>query len=458
MNNSQKLQLKMYGYEDIDKIPQLQKLTVQQRVDMKAVATVLPFRVNNYVISELIDWDNVPEDPIFQLTFPQGEMLEPADLQKMRNILALNDVQAARAAASEIQLRLNPHPAGQLQLNRPKLEGGMLEGIQHKYRETVLFFPAPGQTCFAYCTYCFRWPQFIGIDELKLASQEVTGLINYLSKHSEVENVLITGGDPLIMRAQLLRKYIEPLLQLDHITSIRIGTKTPAYWPYRFLTDTDSDELLQLFAEVKQAGKHLALMSHYSHPRFLQTNASLRAIEKIQATGAIIRCQSPLVKHINDKAEIWSEMWKTEVRLGMVPYYMFVERDTGAKRYFEVPLWRCLEIFQAAYSTLSGLGRTVRGPSMSCTPGKVLIDGITEINGEKMFVLKFLQARDPAWTKQIFFAKYDETACWFDQLKPAFDSEFFFQSQLQSMIENNSTQAWLDASTPDQIKREPVHA
>ncbi len=61
---------------------------------------------------------------------------------------------------------------------------------------------------------------------------------------------------------------------------------------------------------------------------------------------------------------------------------------------------------------MSGLARTVRGPSMSATPGKVLVDGVAEVNGEKVFVLKFLQAREPVWVNRVFFARYDETATW----------------------------------------------
>ncbi|NIP15323.1 MAG: lysine 2,3-aminomutase, partial [Pseudomonadales bacterium] len=70
--------------------------------------------------------------------------------------------------------------------------------MQHKYRETVLFFPAAGQTCHAYCTYCFRWAQFVGIDELKFASRQADSLVAYLERHPEVTSVLITGGDPLV--------------------------------------------------------------------------------------------------------------------------------------------------------------------------------------------------------------------------------------------------------------------
>jgi len=115
----------------------------------------------------------------------------------------------------------------------------------------------------------------------------------------------------------------------------------------------------------------------------------------VRATGAVIRAQGPLIAHINDDPAVWAKLWKMEVKLGLVPYYMFVERDTGARNYFEVPLARAWEIYQQAIQQVSGLARTARGPSMSASPGKVEIQGVTEIAGEKVFVLRFIQGRNP---------------------------------------------------------------
>ncbi len=132
-------------------------------------------------------------------------------------------------------------------MNVPMLDSEPLPGMQHKYRETVLFFPAAGQTCHAYCTYCFRWAQFVGIDELKFAARQADKLYDYVRAHKEVRSVLFTGGDPLVMKTKVLRRYVEPLLdpELAHVESIRIGSKALAYWPYKFVTDDDADELMR---------------------------------------------------------------------------------------------------------------------------------------------------------------------------------------------------------------------
>jgi KamA family protein len=374
-------------------------------------------------------------------------MLSDADLGRMRDLVVRNVPKAElEAAAHQIQLGLNPHPAGQMELNVPRLDDGTpLQGTQHKYRETTLFFPGSGQTCHTYCTYCFRWAQFVGLDELKFANNQASTLADYLRGHKEVNSVLFTGGDPMVMKTSVLRRYVEPLLapDLNHVNSIRIGTKAPAYWPYRFTTDSDADDLLRLFDEVRASGRHLAVMAHYSHPRELETAAAQEAIRRITSTGAVVRCQAPLIKHVNDNADAWKRLWRRQVLLGAVPYYMFVERDTGPKGYFEVPLARAFDIFSDAYRSVSGLARTVRGPSMSATPGKVLVDGITEVRGEKVFVLKMLQGRDPNWVNQIFFAKFDPAATWLDQLEPAFGAtSFFFDKTIEEMKEAHVQPAW----------------
>jgi KamA family protein len=358
-------------------------------------------------------------------------------------------------AARRIQWRLNPHPAGQIELNVPHWKGEPLPGMQHKYRETVLFFPRQGQTCHSYCTYCFRWPQFVGIDSLQFASRDAEKLVGYLGENTEVSDVLFTGGDPLVMKASVLRRYIEPLLakELSHITSIRIGTKAVGYWPYRFLTDKDADELLRLFEKVHKSGRQLALMAHYCHPRELETKPARTALRRIISTGAVVRCQAPLVRHVNDDPRVWAELWRTEVKLGAVPYYMFVERDTGAKSYFEVPLAEAHDIFRRAYNRVSGLARTVRGPSMSATPGKVVILGIAEVAGEKVFVLQLEQGRDPAWVRKPFFAKFNPRATWLSDLEPAFgQKEFFYQPLLRKFRRLRRQSAWSEPV----LSREPI--
>jgi KamA family protein len=342
--------------------------------------------------------------------------------------------------ANKIRLELNPHPAGQIEHNIPQLnDGTKLYGMQHKYKETVLFFPSQGQTCHAYCSFCFRWPQFVGMDELKFAMKETELLVQYLKEHPEIRDVLFTGGDPMIMKTKILSRYIDSLLDADlpNLKTIRIGTKALAYWPYKFLSDDDAEDTLNLFERVTRKGLHLAFMAHFNHPVELSTDAVKNAIYKIRKTGAQIRTQSPVLAHINDDPALWAEMWTRQVQLGCVPYYMFIVRDTGAQHYFGVPLVRAQEIFRDAYQQVSGLCRTVRGPSMSATPGKIQVLGVADLGDKSAIVMRFLQGRNPKWVQRPFLAKFDEEAIWIDDLKPFAGKQFFFEEELNEILQKD---------------------
>ena len=428
--------IKSYTLGNFRTIPQIEQISEETQFEMEVIGNVLPFKTNNYVVEQLIDWDNVPNDPMYVLTFPQKGMLIPEHYDKMASTLRSGaDKKEIARVANDIRLQLNPHPAGQMELNVPQLKDGTkLYGMQHKYDETCLFFPSQSQTCHAYCTFCFRWPQFVGMDEMKFAMREGEQLVQYLKEHPEISDVLFTGGDPMIMKASMFSVYTDALLdaKLPNLKTIRIGTKAVSYWPYKFLTDSDADETLKNFEKIVKSGTHLAIMAHFNHLAELSTDPIKEAIKRIRNTGAQIRTQSPLLAHINDDANMWAEMWQKQVSLGCIPYYMFVVRDTGAQQYFGVPLVKAEKIFRTAFRKVSGLARTVRGPSMSATPGKVHVLGVSEINGQKVMALQLLQGRESEWVGVTFFAKYDENAIWLDDLEPAFSEKFFFEDELKS--------------------------
>ena len=432
------MKYQVYARHNLEKLPYFGRLSQEQVQSIRIVSEVLPFKTNNYVVNELIDWDNYQEDPMYILNFPQKDMLKTKQFRTLSDMVAKNTGKADLAKyIEEIRLNLNPHPAGQLEHNVPTLKGTALTGIQHKYRETMLFFPTQGQTCHAYCTFCFRWPQFTGLSELKFAMKQTNLVISYLKENPSITDILFTGGDPMVMKTAVLEKYIKAILDADlpNLKNIRIGTKSLSFWPYRYLTDPDAAELLDLFRQINDRGFHLALMAHVNLPVELETDAVKEAVARIRETGTQIRTQSPLLRHINDDPDIWARMWETQVNLGIVPYYMFVARDTGAQTYFGVSLDRAHLIFTGAYQQVSGISRTVRGPSMSAGPGKVRIVGVTEVSGEKVFVLEFLQGRNPEWVGKPFFASYDAEALWLDDLVPALgDKEFFYEREYNKLL------------------------
>jgi KamA family protein len=414
---------KAISLQALDKVADAHPELKPHLYDVKLAGMVFPFKASPYYVDELIDWkaDNVRDDPFYKLVFPTLDMLIPKHREMLETAYEEGNPSKLIQVVALIREDLNPHPAGQQTLNSPKEEA--LTGVQHKYSETVLVFPAAAQTCHAYCTYCFRWAQFIGDDELRFAQKEAGSLFDYLAEHEEVSDILMTGGDPMIMKTKSLAQYLEPLCDpnfLPHVKNLRIGTRSLSFWPQRFTTDADADELIDLLRRAREeGGRHIAIMAHIGHARELGTKKVEDAINRIQKEAfATIRSQSPIMKGINDDAEVWAEKWRKEVNMGIIPYYMFMARDTGAQQYFEVPLVKAQKLYSDAIRNCSGLIRTARGPSMSCTPGKVEVTGVEEIMGHKAFVLRFLQCRDENWIGRPFFAKYSETAIWFDDLEP----------------------------------------
>jgi len=414
---------KAISLQSLDKVVENHPELEPHLEDIRLSGLIFPFKASPYYVDELVDWkaENLRDDPFYRLIFPTMDMLIPEHQEKLRAARAAGDPAALIQTVADIRAELNPHPAGQKELNAPKNDE--LTGVQHKYSETVLVFPAAAQTCHAYCTYCFRWAQFIGDDELRFAQKEADSLFDYLAEHQEVSDILMTGGDPMVMKTRSLAQYLEPLTDpnfLPHVRNIRIGTRSLSFWPQRFTTDVDADEVIELMRRVREeGGRHLAIMAHLGHDRELSTDKFKEAVNRIQKEAfATIRSQSPVMRGINDDPDVWARKWRKEVSMGIIPYYIFVARDTGAQQFFDVPLVRAQRLYSDALRNCSGLIRTARGPSMSCTPGKVEVTGVEEILGHKAFVLRFLQCRDENWVGRPFFAKFDDKAVWFDDLEP----------------------------------------
>ena len=424
---------------NFESLPQMEAVSEDVRHAIRVVGRVLPFKSNRYVVDHLIDWDDAENDGMFRLTFPQRDMLEPRSFERMAAAIdAGRDSKELKKLADEIRWTLNPHPAGQMEHNVPRLSDGTpLPGMQHKYRETALFFASQGQTCHAYCTFCFRWPQFVGLEGEKFAMREAELLTRYVGEHHEISDVLFTGGDPLIMKTKTLRSYIEPLLADDAehgLRTIRIGSKAIAYWPHRFVFDDDAEDLLDLFREVVDSGLQLALMAHFNHPAELRTGRGAGGGAPDSGDGG---------------ADSDADAAAAEYQRGAAAAGGYVERaDPGGLRavlpvrgaghrgeaVFRAAAGGVSAIFREAYQRIAGVARTVRGPSMSATPGKVQMLGVSEHAGEKLMLLRFLQGRDPDWVGRPFFAKYNDQASWLDELEPAEGDEFFYEERMRELL------------------------
>lgn len=414
----------VYNIKNFRKIEYLKYLDPQFIEDTEVVAKVLPFKTNNYIVDYLIDWENYETDPIYILTFPNKKMLLPEHFDSVKSAMRKNVSQEELTRTiNGVRLQLNPHPAEQ-ESNVPKINGEVLAGVQHKYRDIVLFFPSEGQSCHAHCTFCFRWPQFVKDLDLQFSMREIDLLTQYIKENENINEILFTGGDPLIMSPQTISRYIDKIFEakIPHLKTIRFGTKALTFWPFAFLPafNEEAKDMLSLFKRIVDKGYHLAIMAHFNHPKEIDNEVVQEAIRNIQKTGAIIRTQAPLLRTINDSSEIWSELWTKQISLGMIPYYMFVERETGPHEYYSIPLARVYDIYQNAVKTSNSFAKTMSGPVMSARKGKVQIMGKLDnpSDGKAYFILQYIRHRDFSKTYKPFLMHYDTTSTWVDQLKP----------------------------------------
>jgi len=369
-------------------------LPKEEKQVFDVLSSVFHFKVNNFVLEHLIDWSSVPNDPIYKLIFPRKEMLSSVDFQTLQMLYQSGlEEKTLMRFVNGVKQKMYPE-VKQCESSLPKLNGERIRGMYSNFGTIVSLFPDPmAKTCHSYCSYCFRWIMFNNKEAQQNSSyKDPQTPVAFLKAHPEITDVLFTGADPLVLKAKTLKEYIDPVLEIDSVKVIRISSKSLAWWPFRFTTDKDAEELLDLFRYIQSKGKHLNFCAHFTHVRELQNDEVHKAIKKIRDTGTVIRCQGPLVEGINDTAEDWSDLWNAQVALGMIPYYMFIEADHNTESCFRIPLAKALKIFQEAQKKTTGLARTVRGPVFMNDLHRTLLDGVVTINGEQFFVLKSLQA------------------------------------------------------------------
>ncbi len=354
----------------IRSVDQIPNIPDEQREQLRQVADVYVFRANDYYLS-LIDW-NDPNDPIRQLIIPRIEEL--SDWGRL---------DASNEAANTV-----------------------LPGVQHKYPDTVLLLC--NEVCGAYCRYCFRKRLFM--DDNDEVTKDVSAGLAYIREHPEVSNVLLTGGDPLIMSTRRLREIITALRQIEHVKIIRIGSKIPAFDPWRILNDRDLQALLR---EHSRPDRRIYLMAHFDHPREL-TEPALESLAKYIECGVICVNQCPLIRGINDDPDVLAELWSRLSHVGCPPYYLFQGRPTAGNEPYELPIVEGWRIFHDAVTRESGLAGRVRY-AMSHETGKIEICGVDE----RHIYLRYHRSKYPQNRGRFFVCKRRDDAYWLDQLEPA---------------------------------------
>ncbi len=337
---------------------------------LEPVARKYAFRANDYYLG-LIDWDD-PDDPIRRLIIPDSSELKD-----------WGDLDASNEAANTVA-----------------------RGVQHKYRDTALVLTA--STCGAYCRYCFRKRLFMRHNEE--TAHDFGEAFAYVARHPEITDVLLTGGDPLVLATSRLTPVIRRFAAIGHVRTVRIGSKMLAFNPFRILDDHD---LLGVIERTVASGTAVYVMAHFDHPREL-TAPAREAIAALQEVGAHVVNQCPLIRGVNDDPEVLAELFETATELGAPQYYLFQGRPTAGNEAYEVPLVEGWEIFDAARSQCSGLSRRVRF-AMSHASGKIEILGLDR----EHIYLRYHRARDPRDESRILVRLRDDHAHWLDELAPA---------------------------------------
>jgi lysine 2,3-aminomutase len=352
---------------DLSQIPQLSEAE-QER--LRPVTDEYVFRISEYYLS-LIDW-NDPDDPIRRIVIPSEAELDeygtwdPSD--EASNYVA--------------------------------------KGCQHKYVTTALLLVS--DVCGAYCRFCFRKRLFR--DDLESeVSLDVSDGIRYIAEHPEINNVLLTGGDPLILSTRRLDKILSDLRAIDHVRIIRLGSKMPAFEPARIYGD---QKLLELLQRHSRPDARIHVMAHFNHPREL-TDEALKCLDALLGAGVTVINQTPLLRSVNDQAEVLGALLDRLSWAGVTPYYVFQNRPVAGNSDFVVPLRRAYEVVEGAKALTSGLGKRIKFV-MSHATGKI---EIVAVEGDRVY-LKYHQARNPADHGRFMIRRLSDDAGWFDDLAP----------------------------------------
>ena len=350
-------------------INQIEDLLPQERSRLAQVCEQFKFRANDYYLS-LIDW-NDPDDPIRRIIIP-----------RVTELSEFGDLDASDEESNYV-----------------------VPGCQHKYTSTALLLC--NEVCGGYCRFCFRKRLFM--DENDEVVNDVSEGIEYIRQNEQITNVLLTGGDPFLMSTNKLEKIIRQLRKISHINIIRIGTKMPAFNPYRI---TDDHELPNMITRYSTRQKRIYIMTHFNHPREL-TDAACLGLDMLAKAGANLCNQTPLLKGINGDPNVLELLMRRLSDIGVNPYYFFQCRPTAGNLPFVMTLTDAYFTMEEAKRNVSGLAKRAR-LVLSHTLGKIEIVGITDLH----IYLKFHRSRYSENKGRLLIYHRDDEAYWLDDLVP----------------------------------------
>lgn len=434
------------GFRMITDILEINGVNIGHIKERELFIEVYRFLATKHVLNS-INWSDYENDSLFQLVFPQPGMINEVTV---REYSEATDDEERQKIVRDYMERTNPHDGKQL-LNKPWFinssgELEILQGSQHKYDPCQLIFDKTTQNCFAFCNYCFRHAQVRG-DEDMFIQEDIDQVHEYLIRHPEVSDVLITGGDAGYLTYERLEQYALPLIEnekLLHIKTLRLGTRVLSYQPEMILSNKYNRHL-ELFRKLKRNGVQVLLMSHFSTPHELLNPATIAAVNRLRRYEVTLKSQSPIMNHISlftdengnvdidRSAQNWIDLGNILAILGIGFHSMYCARPTGEHHYFTAPLAAIDKVFTKVYLTLASINRPSRYITMTSSAGKISLLGTTEINGQKLFALKFNEGRNMEWLDRVYLAEYDEKENTIEKLKPYNADKHFYEDELKEI-------------------------
>lgn len=350
----------------VDELRKFIPMSDEEAAQMEPIILRYPLCINPYYLS-LINIDD-PDDPIRKMCIPD----------------------------------VNEFSEGGQADTSGENENTVVQGMQHKYKQTAMILST--NQCSMYCRHCFR-KRMVGASSDEIA-EHLPDMVAYVSQHTEIDNVLISGGDAFLNSNKTINQYLEAFSQIPTLDFIRFGTRTPVVLPQRISED---DELLQIL-EYYNERKQIIVVTQFNHPKEV-TPEAIKAIRMLKEIGCVVRNQTVLLKGVNDNSSVLAELMNKLVSYGVIPYYIFQCRPVeGVKNQFQVPLMRGIDIVETAKEKMNGQAKSARY-AMSHPTGKIEILGKTWDN--KM-VFKYHQAKYEEDQSRMFTEYIEPAQCWLD--------------------------------------------
>lgn len=359
---------KTHSFNTITNVGQLSallKLSKIERQKIEAVIKSYPLKISSHYAS-LINWNN-PEDPLLKIVLPSTKELEPTGFVDTSG----------------------------------EFTNTKINGLQHKYSQTALVLMT--NQCFGHCRYCFR-KRIKGLKNTETACN-YSKIIAYIQKHKEINNVLLSGGDPFTLPTEELVKIVKAFCQIPHIRNIRIGTRVLAYCPERIIND---EKLKIEFTKIDSFSKRIYIITHFNHPREI-SKETLIAVNILQSAGLILLDQSILLKGVNDNAVTLAELFNKLSEIGVRPYYLFQCRPVKNEVHFQVEIEKGIKISDESKKYCSGLAKTFR---YICAHKSGKIEIVGKYKNKTLF--KYHQAKNIKDIGKIVAVNANSKAKWFD--------------------------------------------